>query len=562
MLNFQSIRDTPAGQLLRQLGFRTTLAYAEESASFQAPSFVSIRDYTPSDRTSDVEDKEADVEADAVQKVPTVTATDLATSEDVITRTLSAKGIDNPIVVGWYSDKDIDNPRNWSFAKKSWVVVGLSLYTFVVYCTASIITPLHDMTMVKYGVSEPVVSLGLSMYVLGYAIGPMFLSPVSEIPFIGRNIPYYSSFALFFLISIILCVVDNFPAMIVLRFLQGLFGSTPLATGAATMEDIYDMYDAPYGYIWWIASMYCGPALGPLFAGYAVSDNWRWPFYETVIMSFIILLILPFLPETSPSNILLRRAKRLRAATGNQSYLAASELKPLNFGRTLMDALNKPIVISILDPAIAYACVYGAIVYASYYSFFEVFPIVYLEIYQMSLGGMGLIFLSLTIGCAVGLVGYFYYLKKYFIPRARKYHEVNKKPVEHEEWLRPGLVGVWGVVAGLLLFAWTARESVHYIVPTIGIAIWSATSFIVFQSLVCYIPLTYPKYVASLFAANDLVRSSTAAGFVEFTRYMYLDLGVGKGVTVVAGLSALGLIGHFGLFWFGKGLRARSKFTG
>jgi DHA1 family multidrug resistance protein-like MFS transporter len=70
-------------------------------------------------------------------------------------------------VVQWYSSEDDDNPRNWSFAKKSWVVVGLSLYTFVVYCTASIITPLHGMGMVKWQVSEPVISLGLSMYVLG-----------------------------------------------------------------------------------------------------------------------------------------------------------------------------------------------------------------------------------------------------------------------------------------------------------------------------------------------------------------------------------------------------------
>ena len=214
------------------------------------------------------------------------------------------------------------------------------------------------------------------------------------------------------------------------------------------------------------------------------------------------------------------------------------------------------------SPAIAYAAVYGAIVYASYYSFFEAFPIVYLEVYQLSLGRMGLIFLSLTIGCGIGLFGYYMCLKHYFIPRARDYHQKNGKPVEQEEWLRPGLLGVWDVVAGLLFFAWTARASIHYIVPTIGIGFWAATSFIVFQSLVCYIPLTYPEYVASLFAANDLVRSSTAAAFVEFTRYMYIELGIGKGVTLVAGLSALGLLGRHGLFWYEKSLRKRSKFTG
>ena len=35
-----------------------------------------------------------------------------------------------------------------------------------------------------------VASLGLALYVLGYGIGPLLFSPLSEIPVIGRNPPY------------------------------------------------------------------------------------------------------------------------------------------------------------------------------------------------------------------------------------------------------------------------------------------------------------------------------------------------------------------------------------
>ena len=90
----------------------------------------------------------------------------------------------------------------------------------------------------------------------------MFLSPISEIPRVGRNPPYLYSFILFVIVSLILCFVDNFPAIVVLRFLQGVVGSPCLASGVASIEDVYDKYSAPYGYIWWVASMYCGPALG------------------------------------------------------------------------------------------------------------------------------------------------------------------------------------------------------------------------------------------------------------------------------------------------------------
>ena len=390
----------------------------------------------------------------------------------------------------------------------------------------------------------------------------MFFSPISEIPFIGRNPPYLFSFILFFISSIALSFVDNFAGLVVLRFLQGLFGSPILASGGASIEDIYDMYSAPYGYIWWVAVMYCGPALGPLLSGYAISANWRWPMWETVIMAGIVLILLPLLPETNPSTVLHRRAKRLRAATGNASYLAQSELKPLNFQTVFGEALSKPLEITIKDPAIAFACVYGSIVYATYYSFFEAFPIVYLYNYGMTLGELGLIFTNIIIGCIVGLAAYYVYIRHYFIPRAKRHHTSTGTPVAQEAWLRPGLVAVWGPPIGLLLFAWTARAGVHWIVPTVGIAIFAGTSFVVFQSLICYIPLTYPNYVASLFAANDFARSTLAAGFVMFSRQMYVNLGIGRGVTLVAGMSFIGVLGMYGLYYFGARLRARSKFTG
>jgi MFS transporter, DHA1 family, multidrug resistance protein len=49
------------------------------------------------------------------------------------------------------------------------------------------------------------------------------------------------------------------------------------------------------------------------------------------------------------------------------------------------------------------------------------------------------------------------------------------------------------------------------------------------------------------------------AGFVMLSRSMYINLGIGKGVSLLAGLSVMGIVGMYILFYFGKGLRARSK---
>ena len=93
-----------------------------------------------------------------------------------------------------------------------------------------------------------------------------------------------------------------------------------------------------------------------------------------------------------------------------------------------------------------------------------------------------------------------------------------------------------------------------------------------------YIPMSYPQYAASLFAGNDFFRAMFAFGAVLFSRSMFVDLGVDKGVTLLAGLSVMGIvsaqqdssqesllivlqIGWFVLYFYGAKLRARSKFA-
>lgn len=46
-----------------------------------------------------------------------------------------------------------------------------------------------------------------------------------------------------------------------------------------------------------------------------------------------------------------------------------------------------------------------------------------------------------------------------------------------------------------------------------------------------------------------------------FGRPLYLNLGIGRGVTVLAGCSTLGIFGMFFLYFYGATLRAKSRFT-
>jgi DHA1 family multidrug resistance protein-like MFS transporter len=81
------------------------------------------------------------------------------------------------------------------------------------------------------------------------------------------------------------------------------------------------------------------------------------------------------------------------------------------------------------------------------------------------------------------------------------------------------------------------------------------------QSLFIYIPFSYLKYAASPFAGNRVWRSVTAGASVVFARPLFINLGVDKGVTLLAGLSVAGVFGTIAIYIFGKQLRARSKYA-
>jgi MFS transporter, DHA1 family, multidrug resistance protein len=169
---------------------------------------------------------------------------------------------------------------------------------------------------------------------------------------------------------------------------------------------------------------------------------------------------------------------------------------------------------------------------------------------------VGLCFLTIGIGCVIAVTIFLIYQIYYLIPDIKKN---GLRAPEHR--LVPALFGVCFLPAGYFMFGWTARESVHWIVSLIGVSILVASNFFIFQCVFVYLALSYPKYAASLFAANDLSRSMFAAACVLFSRPMFINLGVGGGVSLLAGLSCLGVIGMFYLWRYGAWLRSKSTFA-
>ena len=142
---------------------------------------------------------------------------------------------DGIILVDFYTNTDPDNPQNWSYLKKNLTALQICLYTFAVYMGSAIYTPSENGVIEAFGVSPTVASLGLALYVLGYGIGPLFFSPLSEIPIVGRNPPYIITFGIFVILCVPTALVDNLAGLLVLRFLQGFFGISILVALVFTL---------------------------------------------------------------------------------------------------------------------------------------------------------------------------------------------------------------------------------------------------------------------------------------------------------------------------------------
>jgi DHA1 family multidrug resistance protein-like MFS transporter len=480
--------ESPFGLLISRLTGRNVTPYPEER-----PSFLLLEHFSTS-KKSDVEQQASTRSSSSSTTVgehntdslhseyPSLyhfdTAKEAAQEIDSASTVVApTTGHIDDVLVDWYASDDPANPQNWSTLAKCAVTAVICCYTFAVYAGSSIYTPAEQNIMEIFNVSVPVASLGLALYVLGYGMGPMLFSPLSEVPSIGRTVPYAVTFAIYVALCIPTALVNNIAGLLVLRFLQGFFGSPCLATAPASFQDMFPMLKLPYSIAIWTSFSFCGPALGPVLSGYSVAAmGWRWSMWELLWMAapcFIVMFF--FLPETLAANILLRRAQRLRKLTADYRYKSQSEISrgETQLSVIVFDALIKPIQICIMDPAVLFVNVYTSIVYGIYYSFFEAFPLVYGQIYHFNIGEVSTTFVCIFVACLIGVATYVSYLYFILIPDVMK----NGLPAQ-EHRLKPALIAVFLPTIGLFLFGWTSREDIHWIVSILGITIYALGVFI------------------------------------------------------------------------------------
>lgn len=182
--------------------------------------------------------------------------------------------------------------------------------------------------------------------------------------------------------------------------------------------------------------------------------------------------------------------------------------------------LVRPFTLNFSEPKVFALNLYIALIYGLLYIWFESFPIVFSGIYGFSLGLEGIAFIGILVGTFLVIPPFSHYLHKHLEPQFKDCGEL--KP---EKRLPPAFIGAFCIPICLFWFGWSARPSVHWIMPIIGTGWFAIGSFLLFNSVLNDLPDAYPDIAPSVLTGNDFMRSSLGAALPLFATAVYRRLG-------------------------------------
>jgi len=162
-------------------------------------------------------------------------------------------------IVDWDGPQDPNNPRNWTKGKKWAHIIMVSLFALVTNMAPTMCVPGAPILLHEFHVtSSTLAQLAITIFVLGLAVGPMILSPLSEA--YGR-MPVYHASNFLFLMFLVGCGLSKTVAQfMVFRFLSGCMGGVPMPLGGATIADLLEVDARPVA----MALFSLGPLTGPV----------------------------------------------------------------------------------------------------------------------------------------------------------------------------------------------------------------------------------------------------------------------------------------------------------
>ncbi|KAF5623217.1 hypothetical protein F25303_11892 [Fusarium sp. NRRL 25303] len=384
--------------------------------------------------------------------------------------------------------KEEDRPANWPSSKKWSIVVSTSLATFVVSFGSSVYSAAIPHIQTRFHVTPDTALLGITLYVIGFALGPMAWGPASEL--YGKRRPLFLGYAIFCICQLPCALAQNMPLLLTFRFLSGLAGSSSLAILGGMYVDFLSR-PAERGISTAIFSVatFCGPTIGPIIGNLTTLKlGWRWTAWLTLIGGVIFGSVAFLLtPETSEVVILRQRSKGNTSVTPSRIYRPERGISIF-----VQSYLTKPVRMFVREPILIFFTIYMSLAYGIIYLTFTMYPLAFVTVRGWSRMDGSLPFIGMTIGVVLACIGIALH-SIYYIQRSRVHLPERRLP--------PMIAGSILLSAGIFWFGWTSNrpretmgiDAVKNIKPAISTTYYCPQSF-----------LAVASSISSLFTANYL----------------------------------------------------------
>ncbi|RMZ67594.1 MFS multidrug resistance transporter [Pyrenophora seminiperda CCB06] len=465
---------------------------------------------------------------------------------------------------------EVENPVHYA-RKTKWFI------TFIVaFCAmagpmgSAIVMPvLHEISTVFHATGT-VTNLSVAVYMLSMAIFPLWWSSFSER--LGRRTIYIASFVCFVVFGILSAISTSISMLIVFRVLSGGAAASVQAVGAGTIADIWETKERGRAMSFFYLGPLCGPLLAPIIGGaLGAGLGWRSTQWFLVIYGGITVIFVTLaLPETLHRNTTtppppqpLNEKNDATSLPLNRSQTRASTVQKtksllIQLRQIFIDPLRivawlrfPPVLLTVYYASITFGCLY--ILNISIQSTFAAPP------YRFGTFLVGLLYIPNSLGYFLASIFGGAWIDRIMHREAKKagrYDDRGALIFRPEDRMKENAwISAFLWPAALIVYGWTARYGVHWIVPMISNFFFGIGSMLIFALVNTMLTEFMPKRAASGIALNNFVRN-----ICSFTGALVADplLGaVGNGWlmtilgvwSVVTGCAALFAMGRWGERW-------------
>ncbi|KUJ17035.1 MFS general substrate transporter [Mollisia scopiformis] len=461
---------------------------------------------------------------------------------------------DQEYIVLKFTDDDKEDPFNWSVGRKAWITLLLCLMTLFIGLATTAYSSGIDRMCDDLGVSTELGQLGLFCFNFACAIAPLFLAPFCEL--VGRRFIYVGAYACFAIVFIGLALGKNIATILIMRALSGLFGCVGTILVGGTFSDIYrpDHRAGPMACFSYVAIL--GTVAAPIYAKFIDETiGWRWiEGIQGLANIPLLLIILISLRETRGGVTLHKRAKALRAATGDERYKAKMDLEAKNIEEMLHNSSVKAVHMLVTEPVVFAFGLWIAFAWFVTFLFLSVIPITFQTKRGWSEGIAGLPYISLCIGVTLAFALNFLQIRKY-----KTIMNSRDRKILPESRLYGAMFGAGLLPIGLFIYSFTQYGYIPWIAPTIALAPIAMGIFFIFESTYSYTSDCYGENSSSAIAGQGLMRNTLGGVAPLFASQFFRNVGSQyAGLILALAGTALTLI-PFVMFKWGHVLRERSR---